>query len=39
MCGAGVPSRVTRIVAFMIDGLGEGETGDEDGFGVGLLEL
>ena len=32
--GTGVPSLVTRIVAFVIDGFGLGEAGEEDGVGV-----
>jgi len=37
--GAGVPSRVTTIVAFLIDGFGEGEKAVDDGAGVGDEEL
>ena len=35
--GAGVPAIVTRMVAFLIDGLGDGDSGVNEVFGVDEL--
>jgi hypothetical protein len=32
--GAGVPAIVTTMVAFLIDGFGDGESGVKEAFGV-----